>query len=172
MSVTWNTFVGQDPNPARGRSWQNHGVQTDYRLAPQFAARLFGLALMAGGLLLVVVTVLVVGLGASPFLVSGSMVAVLLLIVVAGVVVTRDAYVVRLSADGYRVRFVRGAGVKQARWSDVSDAVTTDVAGSPCVVLRLKDGRATTIPVEVVAVDREAFVRDLRTHLGRSGTAR
>ena len=55
------------------------------------------------------------------------------------------------------MRFVRGAGVKQARWGDVDDAVTADVAGAPCVVLRLKDGRTTSIPVEVLAVERDAF---------------
>ena len=33
-------------------------------------------------------------------------------------------------------------------------------AASPCVVLRLRDGRTTTIPVGVLAVDRERFVRD------------
>jgi hypothetical protein len=172
MSVTWNTFVGQDPQRAHGRSWQNQGVQTDYRLAPQFAARLFGLALMCGGLLLVLVTVAVASLHVSPDLIVVLAVAIIVLVFVAGSIVTRGAYVVRLTADGYQVRFVRGAGVKQARWADVADAVATEVAGSPCVVLRLKDGRATTIPVDVVAADREAFVKDLKAHLGRSGTPR
>jgi hypothetical protein len=147
-------------------------VQTDYRLAPQFTARLFGLGLMLGGLLLVLVTVLVAVLRLSPDLIVLTALAIILLVFVGGVVIGRGAYVVRLGDEGYRVRFVRGAGVKQARWSDVADAVTTDVAGSPCVVLRLKDGRSTTIPVEVMAGDREAFVRELRAHLGRGGTSR
>ncbi|WP_238473544.1 hypothetical protein [Nocardioides cavernaquae] len=147
-------------------------MQTDYRLAPQFTARLFGLALMIGGLLLVLVTVLVATLRVSPDLIVVMALVIIVLVFVSGAMVSRGAYVVRLSADGYRVRFVRGAGVKQARWSDVADAVTTEVAGSPCVVLRLKDGRSTTIPVEVMAGDREEFVRELRTHLGRGGTSR
>jgi hypothetical protein len=147
-------------------------VQTDYRLAPQFAARLFGLALMLGGLLLVLVTVLVATLRVSPDLIVVMALGIIVLVFVSGAMVSRGAYVVRLSADGYRVRFVRGAGVKQARWADVADAVTTEVAGSPCVVLRLKDGRTTTIPVEVMAGDREEFVRELRAHLGRGGTSR
>ena len=35
------------------------------------------------------------------------------------------------------------------------------------VVLRLRDGRTTTIPVEMLAMDREAFARDLQEHLQR-----
>jgi len=85
-----------------------------------------------------------------------------------GVLLTRAAYVVRLTAEGYRIRFVRGAGTRQARWRDVEDAVTDTIAGSPCVVLRLRDGRTSTIPVEVLAVDREQFVRDVRAHLDRA----
>jgi hypothetical protein len=60
---------------------------------------------------------------------------------------------------------VRGAGVKQARWLDVEDAVTTTVAGAKCVVLRLRDGRSTSIPVDVLAGDREEFVRTLQQYL-------
>jgi len=37
------------------------------------------------------------------------------------------------------------------------------------VVLRLRDGRTTTIPVEALAADREAFARDVRLRLARGG---
>ena len=63
------------------------------------------------------------------------------------------------------MRYVRGAGVTSARWVDVKDMATTTVAGGPCVVLRLRDGRETTIPVGVLGTDREQFVRDLRRRL-------
>ena len=33
------------------------------------------------------------------------------------------------------------------------------------MVLRLRNGGTTTIPVDVLAGDREAFVRDLQRHL-------
>ena len=36
-----------------------------------------------------------------------------------------------------------------------------------CVELRLRDGRTTTIPVGVLAVDREEFVRELQARLQR-----
>jgi len=92
-------------------------------------------------------------------------VVALLAVLVGGFLLTRRSFVVRLSEEGFRVRFVRGAGVKQGRWLDVVDAVTAEVAGSPCVVLRRRDGRSTTIPVEMLAGDRDAFVRDVQEHL-------
>ena len=43
--------------------------------------------------------------------------------------------------------------------------MTTTVHGDDCVVLRLRDGRTTTIPVAVLDAPREDFVRDLGEHL-------
>ena len=76
-------------------------------------------------------------------------------------------WVARLTPEGYRIQWVRGVGSASGRWKDVEDAVTTTVAGAPVVVLRLRDGRTTTIPVEMLATDREAFVRDVQDHLQR-----
>ena len=73
--------------------------------------------------------------------------------------------VVRLDEGGYRVRSVRGAGVREARWKDVEDVTAPTVRGQRCVVLRLRDGRTTTIPVDVLAGSPDAFVRDLQEHL-------
>ena len=73
----------------------------------------------------------------------------------------------RCTDDGYRVRLVRGAGVTEARWSAVEDAVTTYRHDVACVELRLRDGRTTTIPVGVLAVDKEEFVRELQGRLQR-----
>jgi hypothetical protein len=91
-------------------------------------------------------------------------------VLVAGHLFTRRAYVVHLGEDGYQVRMVRGAGVRAARWVEVESAVTATPRGIDCVVLRLRDGRTTTIPVQVLAADREDFIRDVRAHLeGSSG---
>ena len=71
----------------------------------------------------------------------------------------------RCTAEGYAVRLVRGAGVPRragTRWRTLSTTTRHDV---PCVVLRLRDGRTTTIPVGVLAVDKEEFVRDLQARL-------
>jgi hypothetical protein len=147
---------------APGESWTIGFVPSDYRLSPQLAARLLGASLVLWGLLMLLVTIVVVLFQAPVGLVPAIGVLCLVGVGATGFLLTRKAYVVRLGQDGYTVRFVRGAGVKQARWLDVEDVVTTTVAGARCVVLRLRDGRSTTIPVDVLAGDREEFVRTLQ----------
>lgn len=140
-------------------------MTSDYRLAPQLAARMLGLSLVALGALVFVVTALVVVLELPIVVLSVAVVLCVVGVFAIGWLLNRRAYIVRTTDDGYRVRFVRGAGVKQARWLDVEEAVTDTVAGAPCVVLRLRDGRTTTIPVEVLAIDREEFVREVQERL-------
>src|SRR5262245_31666572 len=114
-----------------------------------------GVSLVLVGALVCVGTILIallrLPLEAPLVVVVGALVAVF----VSGFLLTRRAYVVRLGEEGYQVRFVRGAGVKRGRWKDVEDAVTAEIAGSRCLVLRLRNGRSTIIPVELLAVDRE-----------------
>jgi hypothetical protein len=100
-----------------------------------------------------------------PALVTGVVLVVVLAVVVSGFALTRLTPLVHLDAAGYRVRLLRGAGVRAARWRDVEDVVTATVHGHDCVVLRLRDGRTTTVPVAVLDAPREVFVQDLRTHL-------
>ena len=142
-------------------------VTTDYRLSPRLAARLMGLLLVSVGLMVCVATV-VISLADLPMPALGAVAGLALVVVlVAGGWLTRRGYVVRCTPEGYRVRFVRGAGVARGRWADVVDAVTADVAGARCVVLRRRDGTTTTIPLEMLAGSPEAFVRDLRERLQR-----
>jgi hypothetical protein len=140
---------------------------SDYRLSPTLGARLMGLLLVVLALLLFVVTALVALLNLTPDLLVVLAALGLVGIFGFGYVLTRRLYVVRLDESGYRVRLIRGAGVTSAEWKDVDDAATTTPRGIPCVVLRLRDGRTTTIPVAAVAADREEFVRDLQAHLQR-----
>jgi hypothetical protein len=139
----------------------------DYRLAPAFVARLLGLALVALAVLLFVGTA-VVALAGLPLdvLIAVVLVAVLAAAAFAWWLRSR-AWVLRCTDDGYRVRLVRGAGVRAARWSEVEDAVAAYRRGVACVELRLRDGRATTIPVGVLAVDKDGFVRELQRRLQR-----
>jgi hypothetical protein len=141
-------------------------MSSDYRLSPSFGARLLGLVLVLLAVLVFLATTLVALLGLPAEVVLLLAVAGVAAVVVAGWLTTR-AYVVRLDQAGYRVRLVRGAGVKQATWREVSEATTTTVDDVRVVVLRLVDGRTTTIPVQVLASDPDAFVRDLRAHLRR-----
>ena len=144
-------------------------MPSEYRLSPLLAARMLGAVLAVLGLLVFLATAVVVLLAAPVWILSVTVVACVVGVFAAGWFLTRRTYVVRLDEVGYHVRFVRGVGVDRAPWTDVEDAVTTTVAGAPCVVLRLRDGRSTTIPVEVLAGDRDTFVQQLREHLDRRG---
>jgi len=140
---------------------------TVYRLSQAFVARLLGLALVGLAVLLFVGTAVVA--------IAGLPADALLAIVLLGAVcafgfgwwLRNRAWLLRCTDDGYRVRLVRGAGVTEARWSDVEDAVTAYRRDVACLELRLRDGRTTTIPVGALAVDKERFVRELQERLQR-----
>lgn len=141
---------------------------TDYRLAPPVMARLVGAYLVVLALLLLGTTAAAVALDLSAdLLVLVLGVGVLGLIGLAWWLRSR-LVVVRLTDSGYQVRMVRAAGVKDGRWSEVEDAVAASPRGIECLVLRLRDGRSTTIPVELLAGDRDDFARDVRAHLKRA----
>lgn len=138
---------------------------TTYPLAPVVVARFVGLGLVALALLMFVGTALVAALDLPP-----DVLVVLLVLGLAGVLtlawwLRNRAWVLRCTAEGYTVRLVRGAGVTEAAWNTVEDASTTLRHDVPCVVLRLRDGGTTTIPVGVLAVDKEEFVRELQGRL-------
>jgi hypothetical protein len=152
---------------ARGEICGVTETATDYRLAPAVAARLVGVLLCAVAVLILVSTIAIAVFDLH---------TVFLLVPVALTVIVlasswwtwrQQGWIARLTAEGYRIPWVRGVGAASGRWKDVEDAVTTTVADAPVVVLRLRDGRTTTIPVEMLAVDREAFVRDIQQHLQR-----
>jgi len=145
-------------------------VSSRYRFSAPFVVRLVGV----GVVLVAVVVLLLVVLGAvfSPRGAVGLGVLLLvalglLLAVVAAGILARRATVVRFDETGYRVRLVRGAGVAQAEWRQVEDATTATVGGARCVVLRLRDGRSTTVPVGLLATRSEDFVEDLRSRLNQ-----
>ncbi len=144
------------------------GATVDYRLAPLVMARFVGTYLVLLAVVLLVATALVAALSVTP--------DVLVVVLGAGVLgliglawwLRSRLSVVRLTPTGYQVRLIRGAGVREARWSDVEDAVAASPRDIECVVLRLKDGRSTTIPVAVLAADKDDFARDVRDHLRRA----
>ena len=138
-----------------------------YRLAPAISARLLGAAVVVLGILVLVVTLVVV-LASAPLAVLWTLALVGLVgIGSAAIYLTKVVYVVRLTDAGYQVRFVRGAGVMQGRWPDVEDAVSANVSGATCLVLRLRDGGSTVIPVAALAADRDDFANDVRQRLAR-----
>lgn len=167
------THVTENPQPAVmprrffvfNRPMSSAAEPVTYPLAPTVVARFVGLGLVAVALLMFAGTALVAALD-----LPADLLVVLLIASVGGVGALAwwlrgRAWVLRCDAEGYAVRLVRGAGVTHGRWVQVEDAVTATRHGVPCVVLRLRDGRTTTIPVGVLAVDKDAFVRDLQDRL-------
>ncbi len=137
----------------------------EYRLAPAVVLRSAGAAFVLLAVAVLVLSV-VTALADGTFVVVGVVAGLGLLGVVGGVWwAANRAYVVRLDSLGYEVRMVRGAGVKRGRWADVAQASTAEVGGQPCVVLALRDGRTTTVPVGVLAGDRDEFVTRVRALL-------
>jgi len=137
----------------------------EYGLSRALRARLMGALLATTGVVLLVVTVVTAVAGVSGRVMAGLVLVALLGVVVTGVLLGRGWYVVRLDDTGYRVRFVRGVGRSHARWIDVSDLTTAVVSGTPCVVLRLRDGGRSTVPVNLIEGDREEFVDELQRRL-------
>ncbi len=140
---------------------------TVHRLAPAVAARLLGVVLCAVAVLILVSTLLIAVLDLHTVFLLVPVLVTIGSLVACWWLWREKGWVVKFTDEGYRVQWVRGVGAASARWKDVEDAVTTTLVEAPVVVLRLRDGRTTTIPVEMLAMDREAFVRDLQGHLQR-----
>lgn len=140
---------------------------SDYRFSQALLVRLLGTVLVGLGLLVAVVVALAAVLDLPSAVVTVTVVLAVVLVLGAGLFLTRLSSLVHFDDAGYRVRWLRGAGVQQARWKDVEDVVTAVVAGHDCVVLRLRDGRTTTIPVRVLDASPADFVADLRAHLDK-----
>jgi hypothetical protein len=143
---------------------------SDYRVSPALAVRLVGLALTLVGVLVFLTALAVALAGGGVVAIPVAAVAGVAVVGAAGWWVLRRARVVHVDDQGYRVRFVRGAGATTARWNDVADADTRVVADTACLVLRLRDGRTTTIPLEAVA-DPQELVRDCAQRLARAHRA-
>lgn len=142
-------------------------ASTQYGFAQYLLVRLLGALIAMVGVVLLVVVGLVAALDLPGSVFAVALVVAVVAVVVSGYVLTRHSTLVRFDETGYQVRMLRGAGVTQARWKDVEDAVTATIAGRNCVVLRLRDGRTTTLPVDVLDVPAADFVQDLRAHLDR-----
>ncbi|TYL55444.1 hypothetical protein FXB39_03655 [Nocardioides sp. BGMRC 2183] len=138
---------------------------TDYRLAPPVMARFVGAYLIVFAIVMLIATVLIASID-----VNADLLVVLLAVGLVGLFglgwwLRARLVVVRLTTAGYQVNLVRGAGVREARWSEVEDAVAASPRDIDCVVLRLRTGGTTTIPVEVLAADKDDFARTVKRYL-------
>jgi len=138
-----------------------------FALAPALRARLLGTGLVAIGAA-VLIGMLVTWLADLPTVfVSGLVVLAVVGVVTLALLVGVRRWVLRLDEHGYRVRGLRSAQAKSARWTDVLDLQATTVDGHRCVVLRLRDGRTTTLPVDVIEGGPTSLAQTLAEHLDR-----
>ena len=141
------------------------GPAVSHRLAPSLAARLLGLGLGLLGLVVFLVTLLIAVLELPAVVLGVVGVTAVIAVALLGWWLTRRATVLTLTPTGYRVRMVRGVGTAAARWDEVESLAAADVAGDRCIVLRLRAGTTTTIPVAAIATEPETLMRDLRDRL-------
>jgi hypothetical protein len=157
LKVASDNGVVSDPVPLTGTR--------DYGLAPAVRARVLGSALVAIGVVVTVAALVVATTGMPSGVLTGLVLLAVLGIAAVGLLLGPRRYVVRLDDMGYRIRFLRGAGRANARWTDVQDLTTAIVSGTECAVLRLRDGGSSTIPVNLIEGDREEFVDELQRRL-------
>jgi hypothetical protein len=141
--------------------------RTDFGLAPAIRARLLGTGLVAIGFVVLLGVVLTWLTDLSSAFVTGLVVLAVLGVGALGALVGVRHWVVRLDEHGYRVRVLRSAQARSARWTDVLDLQAATVGGQRCVVLRLRDGRTTTLPVDVIEGGPTRLTEALTTHLDR-----
>jgi len=138
---------------------------TTYRLVPALGARLVGRSLVTVAVLVVVATIVGVatGTGWAP---AGVVFAVGVVLVAAWAwYLLRRAWAVRLTTDGYAVRLLGGVGATSATWSAVDEVIAAGPAGRPFVVLRLRDGRTTRLPMSALVADADAFALDVQSRV-------
>jgi hypothetical protein len=140
-------------------------VVSTYRFSGSFVMRLLGLGLVAVGVLVVALVTLAVALDPPGAVLAAVVVAAVPAVLALGLLAVRRPVVVRFDERGYQVRWVRGAGARQADWTQVEDVEAMVLGGERCVVLRLRDGRTTTLPVGILAGRPDDFVHDLQRHL-------
>jgi hypothetical protein len=142
-------------------------VSSDYRFSRALVVRSVGALLVLLGVIVVVLAVLVSVLDLPGAVLTVGVLVAVVLALAGALAATRLRTVLSFDDTGYRVRLLRGAGVRAARWREVEDAVTMTIAGHDCVVLRLKDGRTTTIPVDVLETSPAALLEELSRRLDR-----
>ncbi|MCW2846954.1 MAG: hypothetical protein JWR90_928 [Marmoricola sp.] len=138
----------------------------EFAMAPALRARLLGTGLVTVGAVVVggVLVTWVTGLPTA--FVVGLLALAAIGVVTLGVLVGVRHWVLRLDADGYRVRVLRPEA-RSARWSDVLDLQASTQNGNRCVVLRLRDGRTTTLPVDLFEGTAARLTEALTEHLDR-----
>ena len=162
-------------SPSSGQPEVPDPATSSFALAPALRARLLGTGLVAIGLVVLGGILLAWAIGLPVPVVTGLVLLAAVGVLALGLLLGLRHWVLRIDEHGYRVRVLRsparspeGSGdARSARWPVVLDLRTTTLSGQRCVVLRLRDGRTTTLPVDLVEGDSTALVETLTAHLDR-----
>ena len=138
---------------------------SSYRLAPALGVRLVGRCLVTLAVLVFVATFLGPLIGSGWLVAAGATVAGLALVGLWAWYLLRIAWAVRLTEHGYAVRLIRGVGTPAASWADVDEVVTASPADLDLLVVRLRNGTQTRLPMAALAADPDTFAHDVRTRL-------
>lgn len=136
-----------------------------YALTQALRVRMMAVALVVIAVVLLLATIVVALLNITTWVMLVLVVLVPVMITVLAVLLSKRFYVLRLDDIGYQTRFVGGVGAKQARWVDVLDLGVVTIEDARCAQFRLRDGRRTTIPVDVLQTDPEELVREFQRRL-------
>ncbi|MBV9829999.1 MAG: hypothetical protein JOZ82_00255 [Marmoricola sp.] len=124
-------------------------ARVELALAPALRLRLLGTGLLLVGLLVVLGVVVTALAGGPDVVVTVVVVLGAVGVLVLGLLLGVRRWVLRVDDVGYRVRVLR-AGARAARWVDVLDLQAINSGRARLLVLRLRDGRTTTLPVDSV----------------------
>lgn len=136
-----------------------------YALTQALRVRMMAVALVVIAVVLLLATIVVALLNITTWVMLVLVVLVPVMITVLAVLLSKRFYVLRLDDIGYQTRFVGGVGAKRARWVDVLDLGVVTIEDARCAQFRLRDGRRTTIPVDVLQTDPEELVREFQRRL-------
>lgn len=140
---------------------------TRYPLSQAARAQAVGsLAVLTGIGVLAGLGLGIAGLETLRWIAAGLTLLLALGLAVAVVRLVRPPVVLELADEGYRVRSLRGVGVRQAAWRDVRGVDSRSQGGQRVVIVRLNDGERTTcLPVRLVGAAPRTWLADLDVRL-------
>jgi hypothetical protein len=139
----------------------NARSSSTYRLSTAHLLRSLGALVIGLGALWVVVAV-----SGLTGVIRGLLALVTLVIVLlALVLLVRPPRVLELSADGYRISLVRGAGVARSAWTEVESVGTQTRGSALCLVFNLKGEATSTLPLSLLGTRNVEAQREVHERL-------
>jgi len=136
-------------------------AESTYRLGAAHLLRLAGTIVIGLGLLWIVGTFLAIP-GPLRVVLAIVTIGVLVTLVVAAV---RPPRILTMDEAGYRVRWVRGSGRASAAWREVEGVTNRRVGTAELMVVELRDGTSTTVPLTLLGPAHLAAQREVHERL-------